>query len=106
MTMTATPRLPFDPIEARIPRHRAGGPHMTHGPHNWYGLKGLSRQHGVRRATLYNWRNAGVPLRSADRAAELVGCHPVDLWGSEYYAAWEQYEQSVSPETRRLWAAS
>lgn len=94
---TPSVRLPFAPVDARVPREPSGADFTTPGPHNWYGYSLISRNAGIARGRLHEWKRLGVPLSAADRAARAVGAeHPADLWGADYYAACDAYDALVS----------
>lgn len=99
-------RLPFAPIAARL-RRDPNQPSRQPGPDNWYGLSLLARDGNLSRQTVHSWKRLGVPLQSADRAARAIGVeHPFDLWGADYYAACDAYQNLVTPRTRSEWGCA
>lgn len=40
----------------------------------------------VSRRQVDRWKVEGLTVRSAERACESLGIHPVELWGDDYYA--------------------
>lgn len=43
--------------------------------------------------TARRWQQLGLSLVVAERAAEMIGCHPVDIWSD-----WCEYVLAVSPD--------
>lgn len=85
----STPRLPFEPLESVIrgPRIR----HVPGCPCSTGFVPGrrldvcmtdfeLAERLGTATKTITTWRQFGVPLWSADRAAVHIGRHPGELW--------------------------
>lgn len=64
------PRLPLDPVREHV------------------SMVALARALDVCPAMLYRWqRHGGVSIDLADRiAVEVLGRHPVDVWGSDWWA--------------------
>lgn len=76
------PRLPFEPLEqwiaVRYPRdENKYTPHLV--ANEFVGdLVGVDRQ------TIHNWRQQGIPIYAADRAATRLGTHPTLIWPNWY----------------------
>ena len=77
-------RLPVAPLEARLCAHLdRAGVHTQYGESvdpNLASMDELAELVGVTSRTWKRWRDEGVPLVRADRAAVAVGHHPLDIW--------------------------
>lgn len=40
---------------------------------------------GTDRRNIYRWRKTGLTMSTADKVATYVGCHPVSIWGEEWF---------------------
>lgn len=85
----AEPRLPLAPLERRVCAHldRAGA-HSRHGDTsdpNLASADELGAAVGVTGRTWTRWRETGIRITQADRAAVAVGDHPLDIWGDDFH---------------------
>lgn len=100
-------RLPWEPVDRYVYGHigesvqqRRGGLLRFDGRHdhmsNRRGAKDFCRVHGIDRAQIVRWKRDGVTLKIADRLAGLLGLHPFDIWGPDYYAIQGVYDDEVA----------
>lgn len=77
-------RLPLAPLERRLCAHLDLRGVHTPGSDPWdpmlVSADELAELVGVTSRTWKRWRDEGVPLVRADRAAVAVGDHPLDIW--------------------------
>jgi len=76
----SAPRMPLDPILAHLVEIRAHARACGQGS-----TTAIARRLGVDRRTIYRWRDCGIPLHSADRAAMALGLHPLELFGDAFH---------------------
>jgi hypothetical protein len=79
------PRLPLDPLEARLRArlHVQPGRRTRSAPNDqrWASLEQLACLCGVEKRTYERWARAGsVPFWRADEIACRLGIHPAELW--------------------------
>lgn len=71
-------RLPIEPIVRR------------------YGsFSAMARTLGLECTQVVRWRDRGIPVEWADRAAVFLGLHPVEVWADWYSLPQEPLDQAA-----------
>lgn len=60
------------------------GRHVDFGPLDDASASVLADRYRTSTRSIQRWRRDGIPLCSAERLAELMGLHPLELWPDLY----------------------
>lgn len=95
-TMT---KLPFDPFWAVALTVSSAKPDQRCDPatvRDGVGLSPLARWMGVHPKQMQRWSKEGFTLKSADVAANIIGLHPIEIWGDQWLEPgpmWDAYDK-------------
>ena len=64
----------------------------------------LSRMTGAHRRSIQRWKREGVSISGADIVASALGCHPVEIWGEQFFQIGTSCSRGHAWEGNEKWS--